>query len=141
MITNIDARACEVLRASMESALAAVKAEHGVEVKVGRATYDRGGSFANFKVEIAVVRDGNVETKEAVAFKKFASMDGFSPDDLGKEIRLNGQSFTIHGMNARATKKPILIKEIGSDRIYVATSSGVLRALGKPVPAHIANFR
>jgi hypothetical protein len=137
MITNIDANACRVLRASMETALAAVKAEHGVEVKVGKATYDQGGGFVTFKVEMAVVRGGNVETKEAVSFKQFASMEGFAQDDLGKEIRLNGKRFTIHGYNSRATKKPVLIKEVGTNKIFITDVPSTLRALGKPVPNHL----
>ncbi len=140
MLTNIDANACRVLRNSMETALAAVKAEHGVEVKVGKATYDQGGGFVNFKVEMAVVRNGNVENKEAVAFKQFASMEGFAQDDLGKEIRIGSKLFTIHGYNSRASKKPILIKEVGTNKIFITDVPSTLRALGKPVPAHL-NFR
>ena len=111
-IKTIDKTACKTLRDEMNKVLEPLGKKLGVVIKTGNASYDGGGNYATFKVNINTVsKDGNVVTKEASAFINNAVYYGLKPEHLNQTFSdWNGEKFEIVGLATRSHKYPILAK-------------------------------
>ena len=107
-IDYIDRDTVLVLRERLATNLSQFEEETGLNVKVGNASYT--GGNVTFKVALSVVMaNGIIMTKEAEAFQVSAGRLGLAPDDLFKTYG----PYKIMGVNARATKYPILVEKDG----------------------------
>lgn len=137
-ITSINAPAMNVLRTAIDAALAKVAEEHGVTLQTGKGKY--GDTFGSFELKIGLPdADGKVVTKEGEDFRYNASVFGFQPDDLFAEFTVRGEKYTITGMNARASKMPILAKR-ADGKGFKFSAPSVLRAMNRDVPAWLASM-
>jgi hypothetical protein len=104
------------LRDNLDNLLGQLKLD-GWKLTLGRCTY---GETAIFKLECSPVRaDGTVTDKSAEDFKRYALlMYGLEPSDLGREFSFQGRRFKITGAKPRATKMPILAKDVGSGKVF-----------------------
>ena len=97
------------LNAAMQKALDVVAAEHGLQLKIKSGTYEPDGSRFTTKLEVLAPNEsGEIVSKEAQDFQKYATQYDLKADDLGKTFRSNGHGFTISGMKPRSRKFPIL---------------------------------
>lgn len=109
------------LRVSIQSVLAAVAEEYDVKITVGNANYT--GRNATIKIEVATVGDdGEVNTKEAMDFRAYASRYGMVPSDLGRSFRNNGYSWTITGCKPRSPRYPIIAERVDGKRFKFSAS-------------------
>lgn len=83
-LTTIDRDACRILRNAINDCLAKISDEHGIRFSAGSGSFDSGQ--VTFKVECALVNNGEVLSKETTDFKRYAAMFGLSPDDLGENF-------------------------------------------------------
>lgn len=120
----------EVLRDSMQSALAEFEQKFDVKVDVGNARYN--ASSINFKVEVANIVDGQVRDQETVDFENLCWKCGFKPEDLGREFISRGETYAIKGLSRRAHRYPILCKQIRTGKNFKFTPSTVKQCLGEP---------
>ncbi len=131
-ITQFDSVACRHLRERLNSALAAVAADEGIKLEIGKMTYTRDGKFVSMKLDAAIVLgDGRAASREADDFLKYAAMEGLKPEHLNAQVSLGGRKFTIRGYRARSPRKPIELEDAGG-KIYVTTVADVKRGLGIP---------
>ena len=108
---TFDRPTVKTTRERLQTALDAVAAELGCEIKVGGATFESDGSRCCFKVDCAVAgEDGTVETKEASDFALYAAQFKLSPEDLGREFTKGGKTFTVIGCKPKSYKFPILAR-------------------------------
>jgi hypothetical protein len=115
------------IRDALNRAVADVAKEHGVQIVVGRGTF--GTSNATFKVEIAEKSAaGTVLTREAEDFSRYAEIFGLQKTDLGQKFTVAGKTYTVHGLNPRAPKFPVLAKS-DDGKGYKFSSEAVVRAL------------
>ena len=93
-------------RAAVESAISGIDLP-GMALALGKGKY---GDYGEITITIsAVAADGTVETKEAMAFRTYAEMEGLKPEWLGRSFMdAQGVTHVIKGFRPRATKRPIL---------------------------------
>jgi len=115
MITQIDRSVCRLLRERLDISLKALAEELGVEIEAGNASFN--GSNATFKLKISTKNnDGTVNSKEAEDFKMYAFRWGLKPEDLNKEVIINGETYRISGAKPRSSKYPILAEQLTGSR-------------------------
>jgi hypothetical protein len=114
-INHIDPVSLRVLRTSLDEALRAVGQKHGLAISSGKASYDRAGKFGAFKVDVALIGDGGaVQSREAEDYKRHAVMFGLKPEFLNQSFTdSRGTRYMLVGFNAKASKKPFLIRDDG----------------------------
>tara|TARA_R110002020_G_scaffold141195_5_gene312844 strand:- start:1368 stop:1877 length:510 start_codon:yes stop_codon:yes gene_type:complete len=133
MTTQITARLMKDIREPIETALAAVSEQFGVELKLGRGSY--ADEYADFKLKLNLVSEtGDVQTKESHAYKTFAGekwsdLEGFNPDWLFMEFEYARETFKLLGYKTRARKNNIALLRISNNDHVVASAKNILRAL------------
>ena len=119
------------IRTDAEAALLDVAKKHGVQLTVGNGSFARDGSNAHLKLEIAGIADsGEVMTKEATDFKRYASSFGLTPEDLGTTFKYNGKEFKLIGCKPRNHKFPLIAENTKNGKTYKLPKDAV-----KPVLA------
>jgi len=61
---------------------------------------------------------GDVLTREAQDYKRFASAMGFDADTLGRELTWGGDAYTIAGLSIKSTKYPLLCRRVKDGKMY-----------------------
>ena len=114
-IKRFDKTNLKEMRESINSALTQVSDAYNVELKIGRINYEPTG-FST-KLEVSLVVDGQVQTKEARDFGSLASLyDCKFP--LGFEFSQGTKTYKVVGLKSRARKYPILCEDVNSDKRY-----------------------
>lgn len=83
-------------RKDVEEALAAVAEKHGLSVKCGNIVYGE----IDFKMPIVCCR--NDVDAPRIKFLECCKEFGFTPEDYGRPMLVNGESFTLSGLNRKA---------------------------------------
>ena len=125
-----------MLRDAMDRALAEVGKTHGVAFKVGNISYS--ANLATAKVEFAAVgEDGSVNTREAQDFERLYTFYGFERDDLGREFKSRGRTYKLLGLNQRARKNPVIVRDVVTGKDYKMTVGAALVGLGHKTAAQV----
>ena len=97
----INRAACNLLCETIEENLAEIATKLGVRIRVGSGSFDSGQ--VTFKIECALIANGEVQSKEATDFKTYASRYGLKAEDLGREFTdFSGKRFKIVGCKPRS---------------------------------------
>lgn len=121
---NIDKNNMGVLRDKIDAALKLIAEENDLDISLGRGSYERDGTNGSFKLNISRIDDGNVLTREALAWGEVAEEHGFKKEDLFT-IMPNGHR--IIGWNTRASKNPIQTERDG--KIYIWRVASIKNAM------------
>ena len=112
------------LRQRIEDCLTPLGAELDVVLSVNGGTYT--SNRVSFKLEFCeVASDGTVCTKEADAFKLYAKLYGLKSEDLHKTFKYLGDTFEITGLKPRASKYPIVAKNVKTGLSYKFSEKSV----------------
>jgi hypothetical protein len=123
----MDRAKANAISADVEQAIAHLGMRHGIEIKVGRGSFT--GTSYTLKIESAdISASGEVQSKEHVAFKRYADRYGLQASDLGRSFEYDGRHYTIIGLNTRAPKRPIQTKT-RSGKVYVWGSDFIARKM------------
>jgi hypothetical protein len=121
-----------------EDALAAleeVARRHGVSITKGNGRFAREGSNATIKFELATIGSGGeVNSKEAVAWKRDAARYGLDPDALGTLFRVGATEYRITGLNTRRPKFPVSATRVPDGKVYKFRANQLPLACGKSEP-------
>ena len=132
-INSFDKAATQTVMTELDALLADFAATRGISIsKVG-------GDTLKFSAQFATIgENGAVNTAESQAWKAHSGLDysdltlaGFTADDLGAEFTSQGKVFAITGYKPRARKRPLLAKEVGTDKQFVFPLEAVARLMGK----------
>lgn len=127
-LARFDRTACKVLRDEIDLALGAVAEKYGISIQAGNAKFS--DNNITFKLELATKSDdGNVMTKEAEDFKRYAIMLGLRPEILFTEFEFNNKRFQLIGYKPKSPKYPFLAKCTYTGQTYKLPEQGVLRVL------------
>lgn len=109
---------CGKIAGEIEEELQTYGYEHGVQITRGNAKFSPEG-WMELTIRVALKdAQGNVVSKEAAAFKELAEIYDLKPEDLGREFRNQGKTFTITGLKTRSPKYPILARCKEDGRTY-----------------------
>lgn len=115
-ITSLDRSSLRVISAEMETALAGIAAKYGISIEKAGGTFGYTNAVVKFK--LAVSQNGKFITKEQTDFELYASSYGLKKTDLGKQFKYANRKFEIIGLNSRASRRPILAKDISSGKVF-----------------------
>ena len=118
-ITKTSARG---LAEQAESALQAVAERNGLTVKYKGGSYT--GTTFTPKFEFATADSA------AVGFARDATFIGLTPEDFGKEVKVEGRIIKIVGINLRASRYPVLVED-RDGKVYKYNEGAILKVLGR----------
>lgn len=106
-IKQFDRAVCGAIAKEIENDLQALAKKHGLQIRAA------GGSFGltnyTMKLELSVIgSDGEVQSREAEAFKQSATFYGLAPEDLGREFTYQGSKYKLVGLRPSARKMPFI---------------------------------
>lgn len=110
---TIDRQTIKALRPRINDALKALSDELGIEIKATNGTYSK-GETGHFKLEItAPDATGKIRTEAERSWEMLAEPYGFDPADLGRIITIQGLSYAVAGINAKARKNVVVLERGG----------------------------
>lgn len=83
------------------------------------------------KIEIMPVVNGEVKSREVLAFEREYSLYGLEKTDLGKKFVTPEGEYKITGLNTRAHRMPVLATRLNDGKLYKFSEEHVKRALGR----------
>ena len=131
MIRLNDKKTLADLRIKIDQDLELLAKKHGLKISAGSCKYEGDGSAATFKLEVAVINEnGTVESKERAAFRSLASLYGFKPEHLDRELTIGGRRMKVNGLMPRRAK-PVLMRELSSGKEYLYPVEPIVAMLEK----------
>ena len=131
MYTTFTKAGLKTIRASLNKAFREVEEAHGIKLNIGNISYEDTTFRTTLKASIVNER-GIVEDRERTDFTKFATMFDLNPEWLDKEIVLSGRTFTITGLNRKASKNNIRIQAENGD-VHICPSKNLTHYFEKGV--------
>jgi hypothetical protein len=131
MYTTFTKSGLKTIRASLNKAFREVEEAHGIKLNIGNISYENTTFRTTLKASIVNER-GIVEDRERTDFTKYATMFDLNPEWLDKEIVLNGRTFTITGLNTKASKNNIRIQAENGD-VHICPSKNLTHYFEKGV--------
>ena len=131
MYTTFTKAGLKTIRASLDKAFREVEEAHGIKLNIGNISYEDTTFRTTLKASIVNER-GIVEDRERTDFTKYATMFDLNPERLDKEIVLNGRTFTITGLNTKASKNNIRIQAENGD-VHICPSKNLTHYFEKGV--------
>ena len=129
MITQMNRQVAKQLRAEIDALLPALAEKLGMSITTGRGIFT--GNSLTLKVEFALkTKNGEIETKDAAAFKVFGPRDGFAATDLFREFVYGGKKVKIIGYRPRLHRSRYIYQEVESGRNYRSEAWPLKAALG-----------
>jgi hypothetical protein len=126
------------LRDAINAALAPVGKAHGVAITVGSISYRE--KLASAKLELAAVtEEGTVVRREAEDFDRLHKAYGFADYDRGRTFTMRGRTYELIGLNPRARKQPMIIRDTATNKEYKTTAGAVLVGLGRKTAKEVVN--
>ena len=119
----MDRAKCKMIEAEAVEALQVLLGEkHGVKVSFKGGQI--GGGFCVLKFEFAeVAKDGTVETKEATAYKLWASLHGLPADGIGKAFAFRGKQYKVVGLKPGCKYNIVAERDDGKRFCFEARSA------------------
>jgi hypothetical protein len=117
---------CREMRAKINETLAQLGAsmDMSIEAKSARFTDDN----ITFKLEINLIRDGEVVTPEMTALRDNYKYLGVPEEWLTATlVDPRGEEFKLVGYKPRATKRPFIIEDVHSGAKYTTSKSNLDR--------------
>ena len=108
------------IRMILENELPEILAKHGLEFKLGNASFDDDSlNFKSFRLQI----EGGLSVSEKaleseITFRKQTNQTLLCTDKIAD---VNGKKAKLVGYRPKARKNPFIIREISSDSEYVIT--------------------
>jgi hypothetical protein len=127
-MTTLDRNTARLIAQDSVAALKAVAEKYGLAVE------HRGGAIASTYVELKfqfsrVAESGQVLSREATDFSRYASMYGLRPEDLGATFTCNGTAYRISGLSPRKSRMPVLATRVSDGRSFKFTVDAVRRSV------------
>ena len=127
--TQISKESLRLLRNDIDTALESVARKHGISLRTGNATYT--GTTATFKLNVALIVDGKIATKEQSNLKELYQLLGLREKHLTQEFIMGRKRFVLDGYkNSSRTSRPFIIRCIADGKAYVTSKEALFKTLG-----------
>ena len=123
---TINANTCKLLRDDINTMLEVLEEKYGLSASVG-GTIKYDAHTATIKIEVGVIKDGEVMTKEQQFLNKNWKIIGLSDERmLNTMLRCDkGKFYYLRGYKQRAYKRPFIIEDAITGKQYMTTPSHV----------------
>lgn len=123
-VNSLDRASVRQINSEIESALKAVAEKYGIAIKVGNSRFSN--TNCTTKIEIATVAEsGEVLTKEAVDFNRYASSMFQITKKLGDTFECRYDTYEIIGLKPRSSKYPVLAKNLANGKTFKFPANAV----------------
>lgn len=123
---TINANTCKLLRDDINTMLGALEEKYGLSASVG-GTIKYDAHTATIKIEVGVIQDGEVMTKEQQFLNKNWKIIGIDDERmLNTMLRCpRGKFYYLRGYKQRAYKRPFIIEDAITGKRYMTTPNSV----------------
>lgn len=129
-IKNIDRVTLRALSDEINAALAPLAERHGITLRIGNGSF--GAAYATLRLDVATISEqGQVNTRESSALGSLGGLYGLPGVKVGTVVVMQGDRFTVTGLNAKARKAPVCLTRERDGKAFKATVDMVKRALGQ----------
>jgi hypothetical protein len=104
----------KAIRSDIAKALAEVEAKHGITLDLGSISY-QDNSFHG-KLSGSVVGDNGEDLAAKSNWEAKFRRYGLNKEWFGKSFKSGNDTFTISGLNSRASKRPVIATASNGDR-------------------------
>ena len=126
----------KVIRVAINTALREVEEAHGIKLNMGNISFDE--TTFRTKLEASIVNEkGIVEDRQRTDFTKYATMYDLNPEWLDKEIVLGDDTFTVTGLNTKASKNVVRLEK-GNGKIYHCPSKNLITYFNNNIRVKVA---
>jgi len=126
----------EVLRVEINTALREVEEAHGIKLNMGNISFD--ATMFRTKLEASIVNEkGIVEDRQRRDFTQYATMYDLNPEWLDKEIVLGDDTFTVTGLNTKASKNVVRIEK-GNGQTYGCPAKNLIHYFNNNIRVKVA---
>ena len=126
----------EVRRVEINTALREVEEAHGIKLNMGNISFD--ATMFRTKLEASIVNEkGIVEDRQRRDFTQYATMYDLNPEWLDKEIVLGDDTFTVTGLNTKASKNVVRIEK-DNGQIYGCPSKNLITYFSNNIRVEVA---
>jgi hypothetical protein len=126
----------KVIRVAINTALREVEEAHGIKLNMGNISFDE--TTFRTKLEASIVNEkGIVEDRQRTDFTKYATMYDLNPEWLDKEIVLGDDTFTVTGLNTKASKNVVRIEK-DNGQIYGCPSKNLITYFSNNIRVEVA---
>lgn len=126
-IDKLDRVVCKNIRQELLPFLEKAGKKIGVKITTGNGSFTE--DAFTLKVVFNVIRDGKVVLPEESNFRKYASMFGMKPEDLGQEFISHGHTFKIVGLKPDRPKYPVIGERLSDGRKYKFEADRIVQML------------
>lgn len=119
---------CKIFRTELDKALISVGEKTGVNISAGSIRFDANQLSLTVK---ATEKPSDGKSAEQSNFEKYAEYFGLKKEDFGALFSMDGKDFVIVGIKETAQKNNCLIRDIKTEKTYVARPSEVKDCLEK----------
>lgn len=124
------------IRVAINTALREVEEAHGIKLNMGNISFDE--TTFRTKLEASIVNEkGIVEDRQRTDFTKYATMFDLNPEWLDKEIVLGDDTFTVTGLNTKASKNVVRIEKENGD-IHICPAKNLIHYFSQNVRVKVA---
>ena len=123
-ITAFNGSNLDDVKAAIDTSLNDIANRFGIELKIEKQSYDRGGHYFHAKLIGNTVKGGVIQTRERIDFTRYAkSLHGLDPDWLDTSFTAKGKTFKIVGLKTSSPTYNVLAE--GPNGICVFTSGTI----------------
>lgn len=109
MVPDVTQKKAESIRKEIVAALEEIAKRHGLRLGKAKATYN--DTQIQLKVSIEAVDENGLSLNSWVTWQNNCETFGFKSTDFGREIKHNGTTYQIIGIQPSRKRTPIIGKE------------------------------
>tara|TARA_X000001388_G_C2213035_1_gene115946 strand:+ start:381 stop:803 length:423 start_codon:yes stop_codon:yes gene_type:complete len=104
----------EQLRKAINNSLGLIGRTFGIEITLGSVSYQK-HNFTGKLIANLESKDGELFTKQAIDYKAFHEDYGLEKEWLGQSFDSRGKTYTVVGLNTKASKYPVICECAGKE--------------------------
>jgi len=105
---KFDGKTLDNIREDLNNVLKSYGIQNNIDFKIGRISYTED----TFRTTLEAFNTENGGDADQIAFEKNRQRFGIPSDWFGKTVTINGKEYAVNGVNPRARKYPISLKNV-----------------------------
>ena len=113
-IESFDKENLKELKKAINNSLGLIGRTFGIEITLGSVSYQK-YNFTGKLIANLESKDGELFTKQAIDYKAFHEDYGLEKEWLGQSFDSRGKTYTVVGLNTKASKYPVICEHAGKE--------------------------